>query len=300
MSGPRVSIICPIYNRIRFLGEAIESVLRQDFRDYELLLVDDGSTDGSAELARSYESQYPNRIRCLEHPGHINRGMSPSRNLALHASRGELVSFIDSDDVWRPNKLREQVAIIDHNPSIGLVCGTVNYWSSWCGGKDRLVATGHMQDSPSEPIDTLLQVYPLGDAHAPCPSDVLFRREIVGEEPFEQQFAGPAQLYEDQPFFVKAYLAAPTFFSSRIWLDYRQHADSCVSVVVGQGLYKTVRAQFLEWMGQYVHSLDIAEKNRILARIAQAQHDLEHPNAARLRRLGRRARSAVPRAIHRN
>jgi len=300
MSAPRVSIICPIYNRIRFLGEAIESVLRQDFLDYELLLLDDGSTDGSAELAQSYGNRYPDRVRYLEHPGHTNRGIAPSRNLALRSSRSELVSFIDSDDVWRPHKLREQVKIMDDNPSIGLLCGTVNYWSSWCGGKDRLVPTGHVRDSASGPIDTLLQVYPLGEAHAPCPSDVLLRREIVGSEPFEQQFVGSAQLYEDQAFLVKAYLAAPTFFSSRIWLDYRQHPDSCDSVAVREGLYETARAQFLEWMVQYARSLEIREKNRILARIAEAQQDLGHPNAARLRRLGRRARSAVSRAILRN
>src|SRR5512147_1824882 len=102
---PLVSGVIIFWNAERFLQEAIESVLAQTYPSWELLLVDDGSTDGASEIARSYAARHPERIRYLEHPGHRNRGMSASRNLGLQQSRGALVAFLDSDDVWLPEKL---------------------------------------------------------------------------------------------------------------------------------------------------------------------------------------------------
>jgi glycosyltransferase involved in cell wall biosynthesis len=288
MRAPRVSIICAIFNGSRFLGEAVESVLRQDFTDYELLLIDDGSSDGSSEIARSYADRLPDRIRYLEHPSHVNRGASPTRNLGLRHASGELIAFIDSDDVWRPTKLSEQVRIMDENPETGILCGTVNYWSSWAGGKDRLVPTGVNLDRSSEPIRTLLDIYPLGDAHAACPSDVMVRRQILDEQPFEEAFVGPAQIYEDQVFFVKAYLSAPALFSSRVWIDYRQHPDSCVSVVVRDGLYPAIRRDFLDWFEGYLCNRDVPGKNALLRAIRRARWELDHPFVGAIARRARR------------
>src|SRR5256885_11136720 len=111
-----VSVVMPFLNLAQYLGEAIESVLAQTYPSWELLLVDDGSTDGASEIARSYAARHPERIRYLEHPGHRNRGMSASRNLGLQQSRGALVAFLDSDDVWLPEKLARQVATLDAHP----------------------------------------------------------------------------------------------------------------------------------------------------------------------------------------
>ena len=79
----RVSVICIFYNAERFFREAIDSVLEQEFDDFEFLLVDDGSTDGSTAIALEYVAQHPDRVRYLEHEGHANRGMSATRNLGL-------------------------------------------------------------------------------------------------------------------------------------------------------------------------------------------------------------------------
>ena len=85
--NPLVSVVIPVWNAERFLAEAIESVLAQTWPHWELLLADDGSTDRSAEIARSWESRHPGKIRCLEHPGRANRGESASRNLGRGANR---------------------------------------------------------------------------------------------------------------------------------------------------------------------------------------------------------------------
>jgi glycosyltransferase involved in cell wall biosynthesis len=106
---PVVSIITIFLDEERFIGEAVESVSAQTYRDWELLLLDDGSTDGSTEIARRFTEQHPGWIRYLDHPGHANRGMSATRNLGLAHARGPFLAFLDADDVWLPSKLAEQV-----------------------------------------------------------------------------------------------------------------------------------------------------------------------------------------------
>src|SRR5688572_13258936 len=90
---PLVTAITIFLNAERFFEEAIKSVFDQTYDQWELLLVDDGSTDGSTQIARWYAEGFPGKVRLLEHPGHENRGMSASRNLGLEHARGEYVAF---------------------------------------------------------------------------------------------------------------------------------------------------------------------------------------------------------------
>lgn len=296
---PAVSVICIFFNAELFLFEAVQSVLSQSFENFELLLVDDGSTDAGSAIAIEFAEEHPNRIRYFHHRGHINRGMSASRNLGLQHARGKFVAFIDADDRWRRSKLSEQVAILQAHDEVGMVCGSVNYWESWRGGRDRLKQTGHLLNRVSTPPETSLRVYPLGDAHAPCPSDVLLRRSIIGLIGcFEEEFSGPLQMYEDQAFLAKLYLHVPVYFSSRTWSDYRIHDESCVAVVERDGLYTTVREYFLDWLHRYVDENDIAYKFLIYSAIQRARWELKHPKIRRLLRLGRRALSIVEKVQH--
>lgn len=86
--APLVSVVTIFLDAERFIEEAIESVFAQTYDRWELLLVDDGSTDRSRDVARRYAARYPSRVRYLEHPGHQNRGMSPSRNLGIAHAAG--------------------------------------------------------------------------------------------------------------------------------------------------------------------------------------------------------------------
>ena len=197
-SSPRVSVISAFLNAEKYLAETIESVLAQDYADFELLLVDDGSTDGSSQIAENYAEREPHRVRRLEHPGHANRGTCAARNLAVGQSGAEFLAFIDADDCWRPSKLKDQVALLERMPEVDAVCGSVNYWASHAGGEDRIVMTGHAANRPIAPAEALVQLYPLGQAAPPCPSDLLMRRSIVEAiGGFEESFTGPLQLYED-------------------------------------------------------------------------------------------------------
>jgi glycosyltransferase involved in cell wall biosynthesis len=118
--APRVSVVIPTWNRRRRLEEAIASVLAQTYTDYEILVVDDGSTDDTREWIGG---RYPeSRLRYLHQE---NRGSSSARNAGVRAARGDLVAFLDSDDLWLPRKLEFQVPLFDRNPAVGFVfCGS--------------------------------------------------------------------------------------------------------------------------------------------------------------------------------
>lgn len=116
----KVSIIIPTYNAAPFLSEAINSVLSQTYTDFELIVVDDGSTDGTSEILNLY--QHDNRVRCLFRT-HTDR--CTAKNIGIENARGQYVAFLDSDDVWLPHKLEQQVIFLDLNPDIALVHGLV-------------------------------------------------------------------------------------------------------------------------------------------------------------------------------
>jgi glycosyltransferase involved in cell wall biosynthesis len=115
-----VSVIIPTYNRAWILGEAIDSVLAQDFFDLELIVIDDGSTDDTQRLLDGYQGA----IAPIFQP---NRGVSAARNAGVAASRGSLVAFLDSDDLWLPGKLSAQVAFFRKHPQ-ALICQTEETW----------------------------------------------------------------------------------------------------------------------------------------------------------------------------
>lgn len=118
---PKVSVIIPTYNRLTMLKEAVDSVLAQDFEDLELIVVDDGSTDGTFEEMRSYGG----RVKLLQHPH--NKGVSAARNRGILHARGKYIALLDSDDLWVKGKLKIQAAFLDDNPQYPL-CYTDEVW----------------------------------------------------------------------------------------------------------------------------------------------------------------------------
>ena len=103
ISDPSVSVIMPNFNNEKFLSQAIDSVLQQPYSNFELLVIDDGSTDGSLEILRGYGDS-------IRYMSTENRGAAAARNLGILSSKGSLIAFIDSDDLWIPGKLSKQVS----------------------------------------------------------------------------------------------------------------------------------------------------------------------------------------------
>lgn len=261
---PLVSVITIFLNGERFIREAIESVFAQTYDNWEYLLVDDGSTDASTALARQYAERYPGKVRYLEHEGHVNRGMSATRNLGIRHAQGKYVALLDADDVWLPQKLTRQVAILEAHPRAAMVYGANQYWHSWTGlsedvKRDHIPELGVSVDTLFEPGTLSLHVYPLGQAAAPCPSDLLIRRDIFARiGGFEESFISKYQMYEDQAFLAKVYLKEAVFVSGECWDKYRIHPDSCVAMVNKAGEYYTVRLFFLQWLQKYLAKEQVA------------------------------------------
>ncbi|MFC1826131.1 glycosyltransferase family 2 protein [Thermodesulfobacteriota bacterium] len=116
----QVSVIIPTYNRALMLKEAIDSVLAQDFQDFELIVVDDGSTDQTSEILNAYRED----ITVLHQH---NQGVSSARNAGVTAASGSLVAFLDSDDLWLPRKLSHQIDFFIANPE-AQICQTEEIW----------------------------------------------------------------------------------------------------------------------------------------------------------------------------
>ncbi|GAB3530121.1 hypothetical protein GCM10027443_10330 [Pontibacter brevis] len=275
---PLVSVVIAFLNEEKFLGEAVESVLQQDYDNWELMLVDDGSTDSSTSIAKDYAARYPDRIFYLEHESHRNRGLSASRNHGIAHANGELVAFLDADDVWLPEKLWSQVAIFQQYPEVGMVAEGSIHWYSWNDPKRRdiRIPVGAPQDQVYHPFQLMYQLYPLGKGDAPGPCALMLRKEaVLRVGGFEESFTKQYQLYEDQAFLTKVYLQEQVFISSNLNNLYRQRPGSLIKWVKEEGHYHKVRKYYLEWLAAYLQQQNIKDKH-LLALLRKALFPYHH------------------------
>ncbi|BAZ10227.1 putative glycosyl transferase [Calothrix sp. NIES-4071] len=160
MSKPKVSVVIPAYNGMKYLPDTLQSVWCQSFTDFEVILVDDGSSDNIKQWASQIKDS---RFKFISQN---NQGLSAARNTGINHSQGEYIAFLDSDDLWVPTKLETHVLCLDSNPEVGLVC-------SWTA----------MMNAQGQPTGRLLK--PLADGNVysqllvkniiDCPSVVVRR-----------------------------------------------------------------------------------------------------------------------------
>jgi glycosyltransferase involved in cell wall biosynthesis len=236
-----------------FFVEAIESVFAQTYDNWELLLVDDGSINQSTAIALSYAQKYPDHVRYLEHDGHRNLGMSAARNLGIKHSKGEFVALLDADDIWLPEKLTKQVAILQAHPKAAMVYGSTMRWFSWTGNpEDALRDSGRPLGVKTDTMvypPALLKVFLSSTDNTPATCGTLLRREFINSVGgFEETFRG---LFEDQAFFYKLCLKAPVFVESGCWDKYRQHSDSTCHIHNPEQ-FKAAHILFLNWLEAYL------------------------------------------------
>jgi len=113
---PLVSVILPLYNGELYISKCIDSILSQTYSNFEIIIVDDASTDRSLEIALEYQLKHPDRIFVYNHPDFENHGISRTRNLCISNSNGEFLAFIDQDDFWLEGKLQVQINSLRSNP----------------------------------------------------------------------------------------------------------------------------------------------------------------------------------------
>ena len=278
-AGVRVSIVTPFLNAAPFIGEAIESVLAQTFPHWELLLVDDGSTDASPAIARAYAGAHPERIRCLAHPDRANHGASASRNLAIRAARAEYVAFLDADDVYLPHKLADQVPLLDAHPEAGMLYAATEYWHGWTGRAEdrardwiwrRFGVTPNTTIAPPRLLATFLR----DGGTVPCMGSVLVRKRVVDTVGgWEDAFR---HICTDQVFHAKIALATPIYVADGCWDRYRQHEASSCRTVERAGQSDAAFLRYLTWLEAYVAERGIADAE-LLAALQAALRRYRHP-----------------------
>jgi glycosyltransferase involved in cell wall biosynthesis/SAM-dependent methyltransferase len=260
--GPLVSVVMPFLNAEKFIEESVESIFAQTYDNWELIFVDDGSSDSCASIVDRYIARDPARIRCVRHEGHQNRGISASRNEGVRHASGSYVAFCDADDLWLPHRLKTQIGILEAHPEAAMTYGLTQYWYGWTGDpedlqRDFVPDLGIKTETVYDPPALLLALYPLGQATAPSMSNLLVRREFLQHVGgFEEEFRG---LYEDQAFLVKAYLNGAIYVSGEWWDKYRIHPESCLSTGTEAGHYQTVRQRFLTWFESYLRGQAITD-----------------------------------------
>jgi glycosyltransferase involved in cell wall biosynthesis len=293
-AAPLVSVITIFLDEERFLAEAVESVLAQTYEAWELLLVDDGSTDGSPAIARRYADAHPGRIHYLEHPGHATRGMSASRNLGLREARGAYVTFLDGDDVFLPAKLAEQVAIMEAHPDVAMVYGRALIWHGWTGRAED-AARDHRHDLGVEPETVvrpprLFHLLLENRVQTPMTGNALMRRDVVERlGGFEESFRG---LYEDQVFFFKVNLAHAVFVSDACWMKYRQQADGRAGKTWNESAYYARRRPLLEWLRRHLIAQRVDRRSEEWQAVQRELWRARYPELRRfLQDLGTRMRT---------
>ncbi len=295
----RVSIVTPFLNAAPFIGEAVESVLAQTYPDWELLLVDDGSTDGSTAIAQAFAAAHPDRIRCLTHPGRANKGASASRNLATSVARGEFIAFLDADDVYLPDKLAAQVPLLDAHPEAGMLYGGTEYWHSWTGRpedrqRDWTWRRFGVPADTTVPPPRLLATF-LGDGDTvPCMGSVLARRRAIEQVGgWEDSFR---HICTDQVFHAKLTLHFPVFVADGRWDRYRQHEASACHTVQRAGQLDAAFLRYLTWLEAYLAQQNITDAG-VRTALRDALRRYRHPWLHRLEQHAGRQAARVRRVL---
>ncbi len=259
--APDVSVLMTVLDGQSYLQEAIESIFGQQTQArWELIVVDDGSTDNSVTIVEQYCALYPHCIRLLQHPAHVNRGISASRNLALRHARSPLIAFLDCDDIFLPHHLSTQMAILKHHHDVAMVYASAERWvdhelpydqqaaeCAWWGA--NYIPPLVPQNSPCGVLQpgTLLRWMLQDESLAPCMCTVVMRtaaaRAVNG---FEDEFHG---LYDDQVFHAKLSSRFPVFAHCTCTARYRQHATSCCTKANQQMKLRLLEAaRFAAWV----------------------------------------------------
>lgn len=281
---PVASVIMIFLNARRYMAEAIESVVSQTLPSWELVLVDDGSSDGSRDIALDYATRDPDRIRLFEHPERRNLGTGPSRNAGMRMARGRYLAFLDADDVYEPERLARTVSLLEADPDLGVVLNSELYWRSWQGAGS---AAGRLTTLPDEIVSPsavpgevfpppLLMAGTLATPGAVMPAicSITFRRQSVIDlggipESFDSQ-------YEDQALIVKLLMNCSCVVVEDCLVRYRQHAESLTHRAMAAGEYlpgrpHPQREKFIRWLMGYTASLGFDEPRLTAALTAELE-----------------------------
>jgi glycosyltransferase involved in cell wall biosynthesis len=248
---PKVSVVTAVYNGAKYLRETLRSILDQTFADFEYVLVDDGSTDGSVDIIRSIGDP---RIRLFENDR--NRKLVYTRNRGIAEARGDYVALTDHDDVSLPTRFAEQVRFLDANPEFGLVATWYDYINLT---GEPIVKRPYRRYAPAECSASLLYRNIFGN------STLMVRRSAIPDPPYAPEFP----LCEDYDFLAQIARRHPIGNLPEVLVKYRLTRGSYSNFVVQQtsDLARVLKRRLLSEMG-----VDASERE------LDVHHNLESGN----------------------
>lgn len=255
-ANPRVSVIIPFFNPGNFLREAVESVVAQTYRSWELILVDDGSTDHSTSIAKAFAAASEGCIRYLEHPGHANRGMPASRNFGIISSCGAYVANLDADDWWEAGFLDELVSVLDSNPSVAMTFGPMKVWGGWSEREKRADWVQSFTFVPNKIIQPPSFI-PLLLTGRNDPQGCVFRREILDEVGLYEE---SLEMCEDWALFIKIALKNEIMPIGNCLYRYRQHPGQFCRQRHVAGSFHRDFLPFISWLRHYLESVSCEDR----------------------------------------
>ncbi len=247
-----ISVIIPTFNRKQLLLEAVESVRRQSFRDWELLVVDDGSTDGTDQVI---ESLISDGIRCIRQE---HSGVSAARNRGIRAARNDWIAFLDSDDYWHKQKLQQQFEALEANPEYL----AVHTDEIWIRSGVRVNPRKHHQKRSGWMFHHCLRLCLIS------PSSILLHRSLLDESGlFDESFP----VCEDYELWLRITARRPVFFvPEKLVVKRGGHADQLSRSRWGmdryrvRGLLKSVDSSYLTPQQRQWAAAEIVRKSEIL------------------------------------
>lgn len=186
---PKVSVIMNCLNGEKYLRQAIESVYAQTYQNWEIVLLDNASTDGTAEIAKSFDQ----KLRYFRNVATVPLGQA--RNLALQETQGELIAFLDSDDVWFPNKLEQQIPLFENAPLVGLAFGDTVLRYQEDGRITTYFVEHNYSPTKGNIFSALLKHYSIPML------TVVIRKEVLGD--LDEWFDETFQVCDDYDFFIR-------------------------------------------------------------------------------------------------
>jgi glycosyltransferase involved in cell wall biosynthesis len=210
---PKVSVCVPSYNHSRYLSATLDSILAQTFQDFEIVIVDDGSTDGSLAIAEKYAAEHPSIVRLFTHPEHKNLGISTTVNLAFNNIRGQYWMGLPSDDLLYPEKLERQVHFLDHNPEYGWVYSYADFIDEEGRPLRHRGLFGIDITKDNDPFDTLIRRNKIPGMTA------LMRSEVSSNVGLHES----GLIYSDWHYWIRMTAAAKVGFINEPLIHYRIH-----------------------------------------------------------------------------
>ena len=213
----RISIIMPVYNTEQYVKTAIQSVLNQTYTDWELILVNDASTDNSLEILKEFQ-RLDKRIQVIDIPQ--NSGASHARNIGMKLAKGDYLSFLDSDDFWDPIFLISLISKIEQNTNINFIYS----------GFDEFDEKGNIINVQNQYKAGKFNafIHKSGELRFPFDMDsFMVKRELI--EKFDITFPEEYQICEDTCFLLKILCITPAYYVPEILTHYRKHTNSATT-----------------------------------------------------------------------